>query len=94
MVDFVDFTTLPVAVASNDGMTAEWWIGKDLEGSGRGVIEVLYRHLPGGTEENLNQDYLCHGRDSNRVAPEYKFRALPLHQSVRFYRSNKFCYMF
>jgi hypothetical protein len=26
------------------------WRGKDLEGSGRGLIEVLSRHLPGETE--------------------------------------------
>jgi hypothetical protein len=29
-----------------------WWTGKVLEGSGRGLIEVLARHLHGGIEEN------------------------------------------
>jgi hypothetical protein len=28
------------------------WVGKDLEGIGRGQVEVLFRHLPEGTEEN------------------------------------------
>jgi hypothetical protein len=31
----------------------EWWIWEDLEGSGRGIIEVLTRHLPGGEEKEL-----------------------------------------
>jgi hypothetical protein len=33
-------------------MISEWWIGKDMERSGRGLFEVLSRHFPGGTEEN------------------------------------------
>jgi hypothetical protein len=33
-------------------MDDKWWIGKDLEESGLGQIEVLPRHLPEGTEEN------------------------------------------
>jgi hypothetical protein len=32
-------------------MTDKWWIGKDLEGNGRGLIEELPQHLPGETEE-------------------------------------------
>jgi hypothetical protein len=28
-----------------------WWCGKDLEGSGCVLTEVLSQHLPGGTEE-------------------------------------------
>jgi hypothetical protein len=32
----------------------------DLEGSGRGPIEILYRHLAGGTEENdVVVGFLC-----------------------------------
>jgi hypothetical protein len=30
----------------------EWWIGKDLEGSGHGLIEIISYLLDGGTEEN------------------------------------------
>jgi hypothetical protein len=37
---------------SNDRMADEEWSGKDLEGSGFGLIEVLVRCLSGGTEEN------------------------------------------
>jgi hypothetical protein len=33
-------------------MTGEWLIGKDLEGSVRGLIVNLYRHLSWGTEKN------------------------------------------
>jgi hypothetical protein len=29
--------------------------GKDLEGSGRGLIEDLPRHFSGGTEQNKNK---------------------------------------
>jgi hypothetical protein len=38
-------------IPSDDGMDNEWWIGHDLEGSGRDLFEVLSRHFPGGTEE-------------------------------------------
>jgi hypothetical protein len=36
----------------NDRMIYEWWIGKDMEGSGHGQIECTIWHLCGGTEEN------------------------------------------
>jgi hypothetical protein len=39
-------------MASSGRMVDEWWIGKDLEGGGRGINEVLSRNLPGGTKEN------------------------------------------
>jgi hypothetical protein len=32
-------------------MTDEWLIGKDWEGGGHRLIEVLFRQLPGGTKE-------------------------------------------
>jgi hypothetical protein len=38
-------------ITSNGRTTAEW-CGKDSEGSSRGLIPVLFRHLSGGTEEN------------------------------------------
>jgi hypothetical protein len=34
------------------GWVEEWWIGKDLEGNGCGLIEILSQHMPGETEEN------------------------------------------
>jgi hypothetical protein len=46
-------------------------IGKDLKGSGRGLIQVLFRHLPRGTEKhqkNLIQASQC----PDRALPEYK----------------------
>jgi hypothetical protein len=44
-------------IASNGRITEEWWIGKDLEGGSRGLIELLSRHLPGGAERNHEK---CH----------------------------------
>jgi hypothetical protein len=41
----------------------------DLEGSGRGLIEVSYRNMSEGTEKpskDLNQDSGGPGQDSNR----------------------------
>jgi hypothetical protein len=54
-------------------------IGKDLEGSDHGLIEVLSQHFPGKTEESRKrpQDSRVPGRDSNRKPTEYKSR--PLH---------------
>jgi hypothetical protein len=28
----------------------EWWIGKNVEGSGHGFLKVLFQHPPEGTE--------------------------------------------
>jgi hypothetical protein len=41
-------------------------------------------HLPGETKttKDLILDKQCSGRDSNRVPPEYKSRALPLHYII------------
>jgi hypothetical protein len=36
----------------NGTIIDEWLVGKDLEGSGIGIIEVLSRNFPSGTEEN------------------------------------------
>jgi hypothetical protein len=63
----------------------------DLEGSGRGLLELLSRYLPGGIEENfrkLRQDSRCPGRDSNRAHPKYKSMALPLDQTVLYLPYN------
>jgi hypothetical protein len=38
----------------------EWWNGKDLEGSHRGLIDALSRNLPVGTEEiHLSESSQC-----------------------------------
>jgi hypothetical protein len=53
----------------------------DLEGNDRGLIEILFRHLPARTKEyheNLSQDSLCSGRDINQEPTGCKSRTLPL----------------
>jgi hypothetical protein len=66
-------------MASNS-MADEWWIGKNLEGSGRpDHYKVIFWHLSGTC-----QDTPWSGRDSNPTSLKYKYRALPLHQSARF----------
>jgi hypothetical protein len=52
-----------------------------MEGSGRNLIDVLSRYLPGGTQEShgkkFSQDGRCPGRDWNPAPTEYMCRALP-----------------
>jgi hypothetical protein len=67
-------------------------MGKDLEGSGRGITQIRFRHLFARTEENtknFRQNSQCPSRDSNRTSPEYKPRVLPVDPtfSVRNIRS-------
>jgi hypothetical protein len=65
-----------------------WGTGKNLEGSSCGLVEVLYRHLLGMTEENHENfvhDSLHPNLDSNWALPEY--RALQLLQLA----SWRFC---
>jgi hypothetical protein len=49
-------------------MIDEGWIIKDLEGNGPGLIDMLFRHWPGESEEN--QD--IHGWPVSQ--PEFKLR--------------------
>jgi hypothetical protein len=44
--------TILVRIETNGKITGEYWIGEDLKGSCRGLIDILYRHLFGGTEDN------------------------------------------
>jgi hypothetical protein len=67
-------------------MNDEQLIGKDLEGSGYGIIEEISWNLPVGirkTSQNPSQDSWCVGRDSNQASPEYKSVVLLLHQPAR-----------
>jgi hypothetical protein len=61
-----------------------WRIGKDLEGSDRGLIEMLSRYLPVGTEKNhenfLDSWSLCSDGDSNRTLPDLESGELMLRQ--------------
>jgi hypothetical protein len=61
-------------------------VGKDLEGSGSGLIEILSSNLP-GTEENYEKSQSRQPVSRPRFEPntspsEYKSRALHLHQTV------------
>lgn len=45
----------------------------DLKGNDPGLVDVLHRYLPGGTEEDteiLSENSGCPGRDPNRASPE------------------------
>jgi hypothetical protein len=57
--------------------------GRDLEGRGRGLIEIGSKHLDGGTSKtaiNLSRDSRRPHRNSNRAPPNYK---LLLNQPVK-----------
>jgi hypothetical protein len=59
--------------------------GKNLEGSGSGLIEVLLQHLPGGTEKNAKniiRDSTCVGVEFEQDTSSIKSTALPPHQSI------------
>jgi hypothetical protein len=58
---FHDVTSISDYIASADKMIVERWIGKDLKGSGRGVIEGLTQNLPGTEEDHkyLSQAIRC-----------------------------------
>jgi hypothetical protein len=66
-----------------------------MEGSGCGLIEVVFRNFPGGTEEkqvNLSQDIRYPDRYSNRGSPEYKSKLFPLYQSASFLKCELICH--
>jgi hypothetical protein len=65
-----------------------WWIGKDLIGRGRGLFKI-YRHLPGGTEEN-HQNLNQHSRSPEpRFEPETsRIRSSVSHSTMTFGNIN------
>jgi hypothetical protein len=74
-------------VAYNGRIIDEWRIGKDSEGSGGGLIEVISRYLLGSikeTTESLSQGSWCPNLNSNQGPLENKSSALPLYQTTRF----------
>jgi hypothetical protein len=79
----------PDYILSGDGMTDEWWTGKDLEGSGSGLIEIQSRNLSGDTEKNLSRHIRFPSWDSNGTPPEYECRALPVTQLVAGFSSRR-----
>jgi hypothetical protein len=68
-------------------MIGAWWIGKNLEISGRSAIEVLFRHFPGSIEKTTRGR--CLGRDSNWAPPEKESRTLLLRLPCSYNR----CYL-
>jgi hypothetical protein len=56
-------------------------IANDFEVSSGGIIGILFRHIPGGTEKHhdkLSRDCRCLGRDLKLSTPQYISAALPL----------------
>lgn len=51
-----------------------------MEGSGRGLIEILLQHFSGGmkTAKDLGQSSRCSGRDPNKNPAEYKLQMVRL----------------
>jgi hypothetical protein len=72
---------------------SEWWIGKNVEGSGSGLILRYYPCicLNGAkkTTRNLSQDRQSPGRDMNLGPPEYKAAVLTIQP-----RCLVLCYFF
>lgn len=71
--------------ASNSMIKYKQRIGKDLEGTGRGLIKIP-RHYSGWikkTMRNRSKDKRCPARGLNRALLEEKFRGLPLSQPAR-----------
>jgi hypothetical protein len=62
--------------ALNGSFITEWWIGKDLEGSGHGLIlgydTGIFLDGLRKTMKSLDQDSQSQGRDLNLGPPEYK----------------------
>jgi hypothetical protein len=65
-------------------MIDEWWIGKDLEGSGDGLIEIRSLNLFGDWRSPMkifNQTRRCPAWDSSQPLFKYEAKALPIQQS-------------
>lgn len=60
-------------------------MSKELEGIGRGLLDVMFRHMPGNTEEKQenNQENCSPGRDPHQKSPEFKSIALLTYKPVR-----------
>jgi hypothetical protein len=76
--------TLSVSRVHSVGWKDAWWFRKDLEGIGRGLIDVLYRYLSGRTEDKDDLKPQTGCRNSNQAPPECKSRALLLDQLISY----------
>jgi hypothetical protein len=67
-------------IASNEGVISELWVGKDVEGSGRGLIFWNYPNicLEGQRKitRNFSRDMRPPGRDLSPGPPEYEVGVL------------------
>jgi hypothetical protein len=66
----------------------DWWMGRDLERSGHGLIQVYTSICLEGlrkTIKNLGQYSWCPNRDLNQAPIKYKFQTLLLDQPVKFH---------
>jgi hypothetical protein len=71
---FNDAFSISDNIASNERMIV-FWIGKDVEGSGNGLIQdtiLAFACRDWGKHENLSQDSRSLGRDLNPGPPEYE----------------------
>jgi len=69
-------------------------MGKDLRGSGRGLIKLLFRHVPGGTTkhaQNVSQFSMRADWDSNYAIQVKKMASRRLDWRIRF--GKEFCYI-
>jgi hypothetical protein len=59
---FSGYFTMPsiCGIASNGRIIIECSIGKCLQGSGRGLVEILSCNLPGGTDESHEEPQLIY----------------------------------
>jgi hypothetical protein len=66
---------------SNERLISEWWIGKAVEGTGRGLIVRYYPSLRlEKVTKNLSQNSQFPGRDLNPGLPEYEAGVLTTRQ--------------
>jgi len=60
-------------------------MSKEIERIGRGLLDVVSRHMHGNTEgiQENNQESCSPSRDQNQISPEFISLALLTYQSVR-----------
>jgi hypothetical protein len=69
------------------GLAVRWWIGKDLEGISRCLIEVMFPYLSGKADKGHRTQYILRsGRDSNQT-----FRNTSRRRNMRTDLSGSLC---
>ena len=59
---FSDVISSSDCIVSNDWITDKGWNGKYFDGSGRDLIEILYKNLPGDIKENWIRKHGDHAK--------------------------------